>query len=105
MGEAEERPSVDAAGIAMKAEEDARLFDAVPRFSPDREQQRLEGLLEQLTAPMFVWRMARGLTSSAAPRVAAAAERRRAKALEEVAAIIKRHNALTERLKPSTEES
>lgn len=71
----------------------------------EAEKKRLEELLNQLTRPMFIWRMARGLLSSAAPSVAAAAERRRVQALEEVAAIIKRHNALTERLKPSNEES
>lgn len=58
----------------------------------EAEKRRLEEVLERLTKPLFVWRMARGLTMSGSPTVAAAAEKRRARALEEVAAILNRHS-------------
>lgn len=56
------------------------------------EQKHLEALLKSIAKLIFVWRMASGLLGSGSPSVASAAEKRRMQALEELAAILARHN-------------
>lgn len=57
----------------------------------EAERERLEKLLNELTRPMFIWRMAMGVINSGRKDKASdSAEKRRQKALDEVSAILKR---------------